>query len=175
VLFSLVNVFGARSDAQSAFHPAAELVEATGAALLLVHVEPYTAAMWMPEYVVASGARLDAEAAAATRAYLDEVKGRLSHRMASWSPELATRCAACGRLISTVPEPEARCPRCARHLHACINCGCWDTTGCVLQRTEAHTAIWPGRNCPQFTFRLSARPAGSPHLTQVDATAATAP
>ncbi len=65
----------------------------------------------------------------------------------------APHCAACGRLILLAVTGDERCPRCRVHLHACVNCVFWDTTGCVLQRPEQHDQAWPGRACPRFIFR----------------------
>ncbi|MGD9889734.1 MAG: universal stress protein [Dehalococcoidia bacterium] len=82
--------------------------------------------------------------------------------------ESALHCANCGRLVTAVPIDEARCPRCEMHLHRCANCLYWDTTGCILQRAEAFTPIWPGRGCPRFTFRQTPTPAGQPRLIEAD-------
>jgi nucleotide-binding universal stress UspA family protein len=71
----------------------------------------------------------------------------------------ARYCANCGRLITFAVRPESRCPRCRMHLHSCPNCVFWDSLACVLQRPEAHDALWPGRNCPRFIFRETPAPA----------------
>jgi nucleotide-binding universal stress UspA family protein len=63
------------------------------------------------------------------------------------------RCAVCGRPILGAFDAEERCPRCHTHLHTCHNCVFWDTLACVLQRPEAHDAVWAGRHCPRFLFR----------------------
>jgi len=70
----------------------------------------------------------------------------------------ARYCANCGRLITFAVRPESRCPRCRMHLHSCPNCVFWDSLACVLQRPEAHDALWPGRNCPRFLFRETPAP-----------------
>lgn len=70
----------------------------------------------------------------------------------------ARYCANCGRLITFAVRPDSRCPRCRLHLHSCPNCVFWDSLACVLQRPEAHDALWPGRNCPRFIFRETPAP-----------------
>jgi nucleotide-binding universal stress UspA family protein len=81
--------------------------------------------------------------------------------------ERSFHCAKCHRLITTVPTADERCPRCSTHLHTCANCVFWDTTGCVLQRTEAYTFTWPGRDCPRFTYRATLEPADGPRLVEL--------
>ncbi len=70
----------------------------------------------------------------------------------------ARYCANCGRLITFTVRPDSRCPRCRMHLHSCPNCVFWDSLACVLQRSEAHDPLWPGRNCPRFIFRETPAP-----------------
>jgi hypothetical protein len=36
-----------------------------------------------------------------------------------------------------------------------------------LQRTEAYTVVWPGRDCPRFTFRATPSPAEAPRLVEL--------
>ena len=93
---------------------------------------------------------------------------RPSSPMTDLSQESALHCANCSRLITAVPNDDARCPRCEMHLHRCANCLYWDTTGCVLQRAEAFTPIWPGRGCPRFNFRPTPTPAGQTRLIEAD-------
>jgi nucleotide-binding universal stress UspA family protein len=81
--------------------------------------------------------------------------------------ERSLHCARCHRLITTDPSGEERCPRCSTHLHTCANCVFWDTTGCVLQRSEAFTVAWPGRDCPRFTFRATPTPAEAPRMVEL--------
>jgi nucleotide-binding universal stress UspA family protein len=81
--------------------------------------------------------------------------------------ERSFHCAKCHRLITTVPTADERCPRCSTHLHTCINCVFWDTTGCVLQRTEAYTLSWAGRDCPRFIYRATLEPVDGPRLVEL--------
>lgn len=82
--------------------------------------------------------------------------------------DLALHCAACGRLILALPEPDTRCPRCGAHLHGCANCIFWDTTGCVLQRSESYIPVWPGRDCPRFSYRATPAQEGTPVLVELE-------
>jgi nucleotide-binding universal stress UspA family protein len=91
----------------------------------------------------------------------------LAPQAASAPGEPAYRCANCARPITILRGPDDQCPRCAKHLHTCANCVFWDTTGCVLQRTEAYTVVWPGRGCPRFTFRATPSPAEAPRLVEL--------
>jgi nucleotide-binding universal stress UspA family protein len=81
--------------------------------------------------------------------------------------ERTFHCAKCHRLITSIPAADERCPRCSTHLHTCANCVFWDTTGCVLQRTEAYTLTWPGRDCPRFTYRSTLETADGPRLVEL--------
>jgi nucleotide-binding universal stress UspA family protein len=62
--------------AETALPPAVELAAATDATMLLVRAEPFVATMWVPEYALGEGAKLEQPVAATADAYLAETKCR---------------------------------------------------------------------------------------------------
>jgi len=62
------------------------------------------------------------------------------------------RCGAMlrGRSLETISRDD-QCWRCHYHLRRCDNCRYFDGIGCMLDRSERHTAI-PGRDCAYFVY-----------------------
>jgi hypothetical protein len=56
-----------------------------------------------------------------------------------------------GRSFATI-GPDDTCWHCHYHLHRCENCRYFDSVGCMLDRTDRHTAI-PGQQCRAFAYR----------------------
>jgi CBS domain-containing protein len=56
-----------------------------------------------------------------------------------------------GRSFETI-GPDDTCWQCHYHLHRCENCRHFDGVGCLLDRSERHTAV-PGRHCAPFAYR----------------------